>query len=122
MSKQRPTPDKIANELAGASAFFKRPTPAPTESAPPQPPAVEATSSPPSTPVQIERPPCTPRTPVRPAKRQMIRHPFELYMDQLDSLRELADAQRRRGELGSMSRMVRQAIDRFLDEHPNDDE
>ena len=54
--------------------------------------------------------------PVRAAKRQMIRHPFELYMDQLERLRELADEQRRSGGVGSMSRMVRDAIDRLLDE------
>ena len=46
----------------------------------------------------------------------MIRHPFELYMDQLDRLRGLAEDQRRRGEPGSMSKMVRDAIDRFIQE------
>lgn len=108
MSKPRLDPDKVANELTGASAFFK-PVTAPTP---------EATSAP------AGQPPVHPtaesRTPVRPgrvAKRQMIRHPFELYMDQLERLRELADQQRRSGGVGSMSRMVRDAIDRFLDEH-----
>ncbi len=43
-------------------------------------------------------------------------------MDQLDSLRELAEPQRRRGEPASMSRMVREAIDRYLDEHPLEDQ
>ncbi len=117
MSKQRPNPDRLTNELAGASAFFKRPSPVPAE-----PPAVEPAqpevTPPPTSPVDAPR---TARTPVRPARRQMIRHPFELYMDQLDALRDLAEAQRRRGEPSSMSRMVREAIDRYLDEHPIED-
>ncbi|MDP9357936.1 MAG: hypothetical protein M3R02_22160 [Chloroflexota bacterium] len=112
MSKQRPDPDKIANELRGASSFFKRPdAPAPQE---PPPPA--ETASPRETPpIQTPEAP-RPVRPVRPLKRQMIRHPFELYMDQLDRLCEVAQQQRQRGETGSMSKMVRDAIDRFLDE------
>ncbi len=129
MSKQRPTADRITNELAGASAFFKSRGTAPEE-AKPDPVATTPIVTPqpklqPSTPVAPITPPVevtrTPRTPVRPARRQMIRHPFELYMDQLDSLRDLAESQRRRGEPASMSRMVREAIDRYLDEHPLED-
>jgi hypothetical protein len=126
MSKQHPNPEKVANELSGASAFFKRPVIEPTSSPPPTPePEIAATIQPTlQTTTATENPETatrTPRTgvlPVRPAKRQMIRHPFELYMDQLDQLRDLADAERRRGEPGSMSRMVREAIDHFLDGHP----
>ncbi len=40
MSKQRPDPDKIANELSGASAFFRSP---PTPERDPQPEAAPAT-------------------------------------------------------------------------------
>ncbi len=126
MSKQRPTADRIANELAGASAFFKsRGTP--SEEAKPGPVATMPSVTPqpnpqPITPVAPVTPPVeaarTPRTPERPSRRQMIRHPFELYMDQLDSLRDLAESQRRRGEPASMSRMVREAIDRYLADHP----
>ncbi len=129
MSKQRPTADRITNELAGASAFFKsRGTP--SQEAKPDPVATTPSVLPqsnlqPITPVAPVTPPVersrTPRTPERPSRRQMIRHPFELYMDQLDSLRELAESQRRRGEPASMSRMVREAIDRYLDEHPLED-
>ncbi len=44
MSKQRPDPDKIANELSGASAFFRRP---PTPEGDPQPePAVAKPETP----------------------------------------------------------------------------
>ncbi len=112
MSKQRPDPDKIANELRGASSFFKRPTePAAQE----PPPPGEATTPVDAQPAPAPEPP-RPVRPGRPLKRQMIRHPFELYMDQLDRLREVAEEQRQRGEAGSMSKMVRDAIDRYLDE------
>ncbi|MDP9355488.1 MAG: hypothetical protein M3R02_09440 [Chloroflexota bacterium] len=108
MSKQRPDPDKIANELRGASGFFKRPD-TPTRQ---EPTPSDAMVSPPLAhpiPAQESAPPVRP---VRPIKHQMIRHPFELYMDQLDRLREVAQTQRQRGESGSMSKMVRDAIDR----------
>lgn len=129
MSKQRPTSDRIANELAGASAFFRNSTTPPIE-----PPPAAAPAAPVVTPVPQPHPASpvapvttpgvatrTPRTLVLPARRQMIRHPFELYMDQLDSLRELAESQRRRGEPASMSRMVREAIDRYLADNPRED-
>lgn len=129
MSKQRPTADRITNELSGASAFFKSRGTAPEEAKPepvattpmvtPQPKPQPITPVAPVTPpVEVTRTLRTPRTPVRPARRQMIRHPFELYMDHLDTLRDLAESQRRRGEPASMSRMVREVIDRYLDEHP----
>jgi hypothetical protein len=106
MSKERPNPDKFANELAAGSAFFRKSaSPPATEPEPSQPPTAEATPKP------------EPVRPVRVVKRQMIRHPFELYMDQLERLRALAEEQRRSGGVGSMSRMVREAIDRYLDEH-----
>jgi len=118
MSKQRPDFEKIANELHGKSAFFQRPTPPePTPEAAP-----ERTSSPqPAAQVKPAPPTAIIPPPVRPVRRQMIRHPFELYMDQLDRLRTLADDQRRRGEPGSMSKMVRDAIDRLLDDQPTPD-
>jgi hypothetical protein len=47
----------------------------------------------------------------------MIRHPFELYQDQVESLRQLAADDRLQGGTGSMSAMVRQAIDRLIDDH-----
>jgi hypothetical protein len=46
MSKDRPNPDKLANELAGASAFFRRPVQ--TEPEPPDPVTPAAPTSPPS--------------------------------------------------------------------------
>lgn len=120
MSKQRPTADKIANELAGASSFFRTATTPPLEPPPAAAPApsVITPHTSPTRVAQSAEPTRTPRTPVRPTRRQMIRHPFEFYMDQLDALRALADDQRRRGEPASMSRMVREAIDHYLDDHP----
>ncbi|MDP9469960.1 MAG: hypothetical protein M3Q71_04740 [Chloroflexota bacterium] len=118
MSKHRPDPDKIANELRGASSFFKRPeAPAPQEHTPS---AEIAPVTPPAPPAPAQDVPA-PVRPGRPLRRQMIRHPFELYMDQLDRLREVAQQQRQRGETGSMSKMVRDAIDRYLDEQPSTD-
>ncbi|MDP9359562.1 MAG: hypothetical protein M3R02_30600 [Chloroflexota bacterium] len=56
MSKQRPDPDKIANELSGASAFFRR-TPQPEGT--PQP---EAAPTKPETPEPQPRPDVTTST------------------------------------------------------------
>ena len=49
------------------------------------------------------------------ARRKMKpRHPFDIYEDQDAALRELAAEDRRRGGSGSMSRMVREAIDDYV--------
>ena len=55
-----------------------------------------------------------PVLPVRPVRRMKIRHPFDLYQDQVETLRQLALEERKRGEQGSMSAMVREAIDTFI--------
>jgi hypothetical protein len=57
------------------------------------------------------------RTPVRSAKRLLRRHPFEIYDDQYQSLRSLSLEQKMQGEAGSMSAMVREAIDNWLSKH-----
>ena len=46
----------------------------------------------------------------------MTRHAFEVYTDQIERLRELAFRERMAGEVGSMSKMVRDAIDRLIKE------
>ncbi len=113
MSKQRTDADKIANELTGGSAFFRKPAPA----AEPQfTPGEGRQAEPIAAPSAAPTPDRTPVRPDRPKRRQMIRHSFEVYLDQLERLREAANDQRERGELGSMSKMVRDAIDRLLDE------
>ncbi len=52
--------------------------------------------------------------PVRPPRRTITRCAFELYQDQLDQLRELALREKQDGGRGSMSAVVRDAIDRRL--------
>src|SRR3712207_461220 len=47
-------------------------------------------------------------------KRIITRNSFEIYEDQMDSLRERSFQDKRRGGLGSMSAMVRDAIDDYL--------
>jgi hypothetical protein len=55
------------------------------------------------------------RTPVRPnGKRIITRNAFEIYEDQMDTLRKLSLEEKMNGKLGSMSAMVRDAIDSYL--------
>src|SRR3954454_7481723 len=49
------------------------------------------------------------------AKREIKpRHPFDIYQDQLDLLRKLSLRDKMKGEIGSMSAMVREALDIYL--------
>lgn len=58
------------------------------------------------------------RTSDRPTARRIItRNSFEIYEDQMDSLRELAYLEKRDGKVGSMSAKVREAIDSYLKQH-----
>jgi len=53
--------------------------------------------------------------PVPHTKRIMKqRHPFDIYHDQYDTLKQFAEEERRQGGVGSMSAMVREAIDTFI--------
>jgi hypothetical protein len=64
--------------------------------------------------VLLERP-VRPVLPVPPKKRVMKqRHPFDIYHDQLETLRELALEERKQGGVGSMSAMVRDALDTYF--------
>jgi hypothetical protein len=79
----------------------------------------------------IQRPPHTPnqsppaRTPVPPVPlvrdvpptpRRKIkqRHPFDIYEDQLETLKKLSLEERMQGGIGSMSAMVREALDNYI--------
>jgi hypothetical protein len=42
------------------------------------------------------------------------RHPFDIYRDQYEALQELALEERKQGGAGSMSAMVREALDTFI--------
>jgi hypothetical protein len=112
--------DAIQNELAGGSAFFpsyanKQASDAPTEEEPARTIPAEKTIL---TPV----PPVRPVSPVRgkdtklTRKRVMkSRHPFDIYEDQYHTLRDLALQERMQGGVGSMSAMVREAIDALIE-------
>ena len=54
------------------------------------------------------------RPPVRVHKRTITRYSFEFYRDQIESLRDLSLEEKQRGETGSMSAMVREAVDAYL--------
>lgn len=49
-------------------------------------------------------------------KRRFIRrrHPLDIYEDQFEALKVLSEAEKQRGLPGSMSAMVREAIDSWL--------
>jgi hypothetical protein len=47
-------------------------------------------------------------------RRIITRNSFEVYEDQMDSLRDRSYQEKRAGKLGSMSAMVRDAIDAYL--------
>src|SRR6266496_4164050 len=59
------------------------------------------------------------RTPVR---RQLTRYAFEFYQDQVGELRRLSLEEKMQGEKGSMSEMVREAIDAYLTQKKRIDE
>ena len=52
--------------------------------------------------------------PVRVVKREVRRHSFEFYRDQLDQLENLKIKYMKAGELKSKSAMVREALDEYL--------
>jgi len=55
-------------------------------------------------------------TPHRPNARRIItRNSFEIYEDQMDDLRREAYEEKMEGSMGSMSKMVRDAIDTYLE-------
>lgn len=63
-------------------------------------------------------PPVRPVLPVPPPGKRVMkqRHPFDIYQDQYESLQSLALEERKQGGVGSMSAMVREAIDKLLTE------
>jgi hypothetical protein len=117
--------DDLTNNLKqssgkGVDAFFS-PQPAPqAEKRPASQEAQDAKQSQEATqhPVPVV-PPVLPVPPVPgvPPKRVMKeRWPVNIYHDQYESLRQLADEDRRQGGMGSMSAMVREAIDKMIAE------
>ena len=107
--------DAITNELK-ESAFFRRPQreqPEVDKPAPlPEKPIIQENQSEQDITERVNA-----RTPVRPnGKRIITRNSFEIYEDQMDSLRKLSLQEKMEGKLGSMSQMVRDAIDAYLKE------
>jgi hypothetical protein len=110
--------DRIQSELRGGSAFFPgyqgSPSPAPADKLS-EPQASEQTGE-----KANDRSPgrSFARTPVRqPTKRIITRNSFEIYEDQMEALRKLSFQEKMDGKVGSMSAMVRAAIDTYLEEH-----
>lgn len=67
------------------------------------------------------------RTPVRPYartgnKRTITRYAFEFYQDQIDTLRQYSLEEKGHGEKGSMSEMVREALDSYIAKKNRTDE
>ncbi len=55
-----------------------------------------------------------PAAPVGARRKIKSRHPFDIYEDQVDELKKLSVEDRMRGGSGSMSAMVREAIDDYI--------
>ena len=106
----------IRNELS-ESAFFRRKAPvsggsARTDEPSPQPETVRAETD---RPLGQERSPVMEVAPPgRPYARTLTRIPFEIYRDQHSTLKKLSLEQQARGEKGSMSQMVREALDMYI--------
>lgn len=109
--------DIVTNELRGNSAFFPRyqeeRKTSPVGDNPPLPrPSVTAPTPHPVPPVPVVPPvPLERGTPSVPKRVMKQRHPFDIYRDQYDALQELALEERKQGGTGSMSAMVREALD-----------
>ncbi len=104
--KNKPDANTILSELSRDSVFFQRAA----TGAPAQPaPAVEEPHG-----VEPAAAATRPVSSVRPVRRKKVRHPFDIYDDQLESLRELSTDDRRLGGQGSMSEMVREALEQYL--------
>jgi hypothetical protein len=60
--------------------------------------------------------PVRPVLPVPPKRVMKQRWPIDLYQDQYDSLKQLAAEERMQGGVGSMSAMIREALDKLIAE------
>lgn len=131
--KKKINTDAIKNELAGSVFFPAKPQELPQSL---EPDTKEQTSFTdrfvPShqLPFPEALPQPVPRTPVPPTlnlfknggtPRRKIkqRHPFDIFADQLVTMKKIVEDERTQGLPGSMSRMVREAIDAYLKEKYN---
>ena len=118
-------PEQVLTELSQGSAFFKRPANPPEPAASPsleseqqqdQEP-VKQTALPSARPVVLERSVQVPdvRTNERATKRRKTRHTFDIFSDQLLSLREIA--LRRETETGErvlLGELAQEALDMLI--------
>jgi hypothetical protein len=101
----------ITNELEG-SVFFSQKRAAQKAATPVVHPEPEKPKTEPNQQLP-ERPNAS--TSVRPNGRRIItRNSFETYEDQMEALRKLSFHEKMAGKVGSMSQMVREAIDDYL--------
>src|SRR5512135_3089058 len=122
--KKQPNVDVIANELRGNSAFFPRYKEKPsvesgahqTVGTPLPPPASTADPVPPVRVVPPVPPVRTGRVSASSSPKRVMneRHPFDIYQDQYEALQQLALEERKQGGVGSMSAMVREALDQLI--------
>ncbi len=111
----------ITNELEG-SAFFpvKRQISPMIEPLEPDQMKEEekAASSYPVPPVRVVPPVPPVKNKLSSAQKRVMkqRHPFDIYQDQYEALLQLAAEERKKGGIGSMSAMVREALDKLIAE------
>ena len=136
--KKKLNVDSIQSELRGGSAFFPgykgqdSPTPPKEEVKQPDkgeiPPIENKSVShqenrkgvPPIVPLPV-RVPVPPTLPLVPKVKRPIkqRQPFDIYEDQYEQLKSIADAERNFVNGRGMSQMVREAIDLYLRSQPS---
>jgi hypothetical protein len=121
--------DLIKNELRGGSAFFpgykgsnssvkeeKLPDHSPNQEDSPLQTSMPVTSQTDPVPSVRDVRPVLPVPPV-PLKRVMKqRWPVDIYQDQYESIKQLAAEERMQGGIGSMSAMIREALDKLIAE------
>jgi hypothetical protein len=118
--KKRLNVDQIQSELRGGSAFFPGyqgvvDSPAQETERPTQNQDSEKQGVLPSVPLGVPRPgPLIPKRAKRPIRQ---RQPFDIYEDQYQSLKKIADTEKDFVNGRGMSQMVREAIDNYLRDH-----
>ena len=130
--KKRLNVDLVQNELRGGSDFFpgykgdnSPAEPAvPAHHSPTQKPSITQEPQKETQPLQQTNPvppvrdvPLVRDVPPIPSKRVMKqRWPVDIYQDQYEALKQLAAEERMQGGVGSMSAMIREALDKLIAE------
>lgn len=107
MSKKNLNPDSVINELKGQSVFFRE-----SEMTKPADSDVDNHRE-----LDVTVRSVRDVRGVRNKSRETKRHAFDIYRDQLDSLKDLKLRSMMQGELKSMSEMVRDALDRYIEDN-----